>query len=45
MRGIAERAGSIFRDFGRIRAVFDRRQRVAIFGLIFSQKEFVVFSW
>ncbi len=42
MRGIAERTESLRRDFGRIRAVFNRRKRFTMSCLVLSQEEFVV---
>jgi len=42
MRGIAERTESLRRDFGRIRAVINRRKRFTVSSLVLSQEEFVV---
>jgi predicted kinase len=42
MRGIAERTESLRRDFGRIRAVLNRRKRFTVSSLVLSQEEFVI---
>ena len=45
MRRIAVRADCLCWDFKRLRVMLNRRQRFAVFGLIFSQQEFVVFRY
>jgi hypothetical protein len=42
MRSLADRTESLRRDFGRIRAVFNRRKRFTVSCLVLSQEEFVV---
>jgi hypothetical protein len=42
VRSIAERTESLLRDFGGIRAVFNRRKRFTVSSLVLSQQEFVI---
>ena len=42
VRGVAERTESLLRDFGGIRAVFNRRKRFSVSSLVLSQEEFVI---
>jgi predicted translin family RNA/ssDNA-binding protein len=44
VRGIADRTGSLMRNFLRVGAVFNRAKRFAVVSLILEQKDFIVFK-
>lgn len=44
VRGIAHSAGCVRWNFGRVGPLLNRAKRVAVVGLILSQKELIVFN-